>query len=159
TVMGSDPARLEAGIGEATALFRNVRGVRVGQETNFDITKSDAVAQMLIESMAYVTIGAIVIALITLICASIGLMNIMLVSVTERTREIGIRKSIGATPAVIRRQFLMEAVMICILGGIAGILLGIAIGNLAAIAMGASFIIPWKWMILGIAVCIGVGMV
>lgn len=159
TVMGSSPAHLEAGIGEATALFRNIRGVRVGQETNFDIAKSDAVAQMLIDSMAYVTIGAIVIALITLIGASIGLMNIMLVSVTERTREIGIRKSIGATPAVIRRQFLMEAIMICIMGGIAGILLGIAIGNLAAVAMGASFIIPWKWMILGIAVCIGVGMV
>ncbi len=159
TVMGSSPQQLEAGIGEATALFRNIRGVRVGQETNFEITKSDAVAQMLIESMAYVTIGAVVIALITLIGASIGLMNIMLVSVTERTREIGVRKSIGATPAVIRRQFLMEAVMICIIGGVAGILLGIAIGNLAAIAMGASFIIPWKWMILGIAVCIGVGMI
>lgn len=159
TVMGSSPQQLEAGIGEATALFRNIRGVRVGQETTFEITKSDAVAQMLIESMAYVTIGAVVIALITLIGASIGLMNIMLVSVTERTREIGVRKSIGATPSVIRRQFLMEAIMICIIGGIAGILLGIAIGNLAAIAMGASFIIPWKWMILGIGVCIGVGMI
>src|SRR5690606_36379865 len=106
------------------------RGVRAGRETNFEITKSDAVAQMLIESLTYVTLGAVVIALITLIGASIGLMNIMLVSVTERTREIGIRKAIGATPTVIRRQFLTEAVVICLMGVFAGIFLGILIGNL-----------------------------
>ena len=85
-------------------------------------------------------------------------MNIMLVSVTERTREIGIRKAIGATPAVIRRQFLMEAVVICLLGGIVGVLVGIAIGNLLALGLGADFIIPWKWAFLGMGVCVGVGM-
>ena len=159
TVMAGNPQQIEMAIGEATALFRNVRGVRVGQETNFEITKSDAVAQMLIESLTYVTIGAVVIALITLIGASIGLMNIMLVSVTERTREIGIRKAIGATPTVIRKQFLTEAIVICLMGGFAGIFLGILIGNLLAVVMGASFIIPWNWIILGVAVCVGVGMV
>lgn len=159
TVMGASPQQMEGIIGEATALFRNIRGVKLGQETNFEITKSDAVAQMLIESMTYVTIGAIVIALITLIGASIGLMNIMLVSVTERTREIGVRKSIGATPAVIRQQFLTEAIVICLMGGVAGVLLGIAIGNLLAVAMGASFIVPWQWIGLGLAVCVMVGMV
>jgi len=159
TVMATNPQHMEAAIGEATALFRNIRGVRVGQESNFEITKSDAVAQILIQSLTYVTIGAIVIALITLIGASIGLMNIMLVSVSERTREIGIRKAIGATPRVIRRQFLTEAVVICLMGGFAGIFLGILIGNVLAVVMGASFIVPWNWMILGVAVCVGVGMV
>ncbi|MGK6350571.1 ABC transporter permease [Parapedobacter sp. DT-150] len=158
TVMAANPQQIEAAIGEATALFRNIRGVRVGQETNFEVTKSDAVAQILIESLTYVTMGAIVIALITLIGASIGLMNIMLVSVTERTREIGIRKAIGATPMVIRRQFLTEAVVICLMGGFAGIFLGILIGNILAVIMGASFIIPWNWIILGVVVCVGVGM-
>jgi putative ABC transport system permease protein len=91
--------------------------------------------------------------------ASIGLMNIMLVSVTERTREIGIRKAVGATPMVIRRQFLMEAVVICLLGGLSGIFLGILIGNLVAIALGGSFIIPWGWITLGVIICVGVGMI
>ncbi|SFB99999.1 putative ABC transport system permease protein [Parapedobacter composti] len=159
TVMASGPQQVEAAIGEATALFRNVRGLRVGQESNFEITKSDAVAQILFDSLMYVRVGAVVIALITLIGASIGLMNIMLVSVTERTREIGIRKAIGATPKVIRQQFLTEAVVICLIGGFAGIFLGILIGNIVAVLLGASFIIPWHWMALGVAVCVGVGMV
>src|SRR5690606_16868611 len=143
----------------ATAQFRDIRGVRVGQDTNFEITKSDAVAQIRIESLAYVTIDALVIALITLINESIGVINTMLYYVTERTREIGIRKAIGATPTVIRRQFLTEAVVICLMGGIAGIFLGILIGNGLAVVMGASFIIPWKWMAVGVCVCVGVGMV
>src|SRR5690606_25326835 len=91
--------------------------------------------------------------------ASVGLMNIMLVSVTERTREIGIRKAIGATPSVIRRQFLTEAIVICLMGGFAGIFLGILIGNLLAVVMGANFIIPWNWITLGIGVCVGVGVI
>lgn len=158
TVMAANPEQVDAAIGEATAAFRIVRGLKVSQETNFEITKSDAVAQILFDSLTYIRIGAIVIGLITLIGASIGLMNIMLVSVTERTREIGIRKAIGATPKVIRRQFLTEAVVICLMGGVAGIILGILIGNLLALAMGASFIVPWHWMVLGVAVCVAVGM-
>jgi putative ABC transport system permease protein len=158
TVNTNDPGRMEAAIGEATALFRNIRALRTTQETNFEITKSDAVAQVLIESLTYVTLGAVVIAIITLLGASIGLMNIMLVSVTERTREIGIRKAIGATPAVIRKQFLTEAVVICLIGGLAGVFMGILIGNGLAIVLGANFIIPWNWIILGLLVCVGVGM-
>ena len=158
TISVNDPVRLEAGVGEATIVFRNIRGLTAKQTSDFEITKSDAVAQILLQNMVIITMGAIVIALITLIGASIGLMNIMLVSVTERTREIGIRKAIGATPSVIRKQFLIEAVVICLIGGAAGIILGIVIGNLLALQLGASFIVPWNWIILGFTVCVLVGM-
>ncbi|HZH54315.1 MAG TPA: ABC transporter permease [Sphingobacteriaceae bacterium] len=157
TVMVTDPLRMESGIGEATALFRNIRGVTPTQETNFETTKSDAIAQVLFQSMTFVTLGAAVIVAITLLGASIGLMNIMLVSVTERTREIGIRKAIGATPTVIRRQFLTEAVVICLIGGFSGVLLGILIGNLVALVLGASFFVPWNWILLGLVICVVVG--
>ncbi|UIR55653.1 ABC transporter permease [Sphingobacterium sp. SRCM116780] len=159
TVSSNDPIRLEAAVGEATIVFRNIRGLTAKQGSDFEITKSDAVAQILLQNMVIVTMGAVVIALITLIGASIGLMNIMLVSVTERTREIGIRKAIGATPSVIRKQFLIEAVVICLIGGAAGILLGIVIGNALALQLGASFIVPWNWIFLGFTVCVIVGMI
>lgn len=158
TVMTEDPYKMERAEGEAIAAFRKIRGLTTKQTNDFEIVKSDAVAQILMENLSYVTLGAVVIAFITLVGASIGLMNIMLVSVTERTREIGIRKAIGATPAVIRRQFLMEAVVICLLGGMVGVLVGIAIGNLLALGLGADFIIPWKWAFLGMGVCVAVGM-
>ncbi|RYD78748.1 MAG: FtsX-like permease family protein [Sphingobacteriales bacterium] len=144
-------------IGESTALFRNIRKVKINDPNNFEITKSDAIAQTLFENLAFVAIGGVAIGIITLIGASIGLMNIMLVSVTERTREIGIRKAIGANPKVIRRQFLIEAVVICLMGGSLGIFLGIVIGNLISLAMGGSFIIPWLFIFGGFVICVGVG--
>ncbi|MFA4871135.1 MAG: ABC transporter permease [Pedobacter sp.] len=144
-------------IGEATSEFRNIRKIRVTEPNNFEITKSDAMAQTLFEQLNYIVWGGIAIGVITLMGASIGLMNIMLVSVTERTREIGIRKAIGANPAVIRKQFLLEAVMICMIGGAFGIFLGIAIGNLISLSMGGTFIIPWEWIFGGFALCVLVG--
>ncbi len=146
-------------IGEATAEFRNIRKVKIEQPNNFEITKSDAVAQTLIENLAVVQYGGLAIGIITLLGASIALMNIMLVSVTERTREIGIRKAIGANPAIIRKQFLIEAVVICLMGGFFGILLGIGIGNLISFSMGGTFIIPWLIIFLGFALCFIVGLV
>ncbi len=116
TVMVPNNDMMDNIIGEATAEFRNIRKVKIGEPNNFEVTKSDAVAQTLFENLAYVVIGGVAIGVITLLGASIGLMNIMLVSVTERTREIGIRKAIGANPAVIRKQFLIEAVVICLMG-------------------------------------------
>lgn len=157
TVMVPSNDLIDNVIGEATAEFRNIRKVKITEPNNFEITKSDAVAQTLFENLAFVAIGGIVIGLITLIGASIGLMNIMLVSVTERTREIGIRKAIGANPATIRKQFLIEAVVICVMGGALGILLGIGIGNLISLSMGGTFIIPWMFIIGGLVLCVGVG--
>lgn len=159
TVMNTLPNMTEATIGEATALFRKIRNLSATEESNFEITKSDAIAQVLLSNLTYVTLGAVVIGLITLIGASIGLMNIMLVSVTERTREIGLRKAIGATPQLIRQQFLTEAIVICMMGGVAGIVLGLIIGNGVALLLGASFLVPWLWMVMGIVVCILVGVI
>ncbi|WP_443945942.1 ABC transporter permease [Pedobacter sp. AW1-32] len=157
TVSVQDNNMMDNVIGESTSLFRNIRKVKVTQPNNFEITKSDAVAQTLFEQLAAVAIGGILIGIITLIGASIGLMNIMLVSVTERTREIGIRKAIGANPSVIRRQFLIEAVVICLMGGALGIFLGIVLGNIISLAMGGAFIIPWLFIILGFILCVLVG--
>ena len=149
---------LEPATGEATSMMRNVRKDRIGEENSFEITQSDSLAGMVIESMSTVTLSATIIGIITLLGASIGLMNIMLVSVTERTREIGIRKSLGATRKTIRKQFLTEAVVICQLGGITGVILGVLIGNLISIAVGGAFIIPWDWILLGVSVCFVVGL-
>lgn len=159
SVMSEDPTKMEAAIGESTALFRNIRNLKVTEENNFEITKSDAIAQTLVENLKFVRIGGIAIGAITLIGAAIALMNIMIVSVTERTREIGIRKAIGATALVIRRQFLIEAIVICLMGGFTGVFLGILIGNLLSVVMGGSFIMPWGWTILGLSLCVGVGLV
>jgi putative ABC transport system permease protein len=151
--------QMDAAIGEATGLFRVIRGVRIGEEDTFEITKSDSIANMLISQLGTVTIAATLIGFITLLGAAIGLMNIMLVSVTERTREIGIRKALGATPRVIRRQFLIEAVLICQIGGVLGIVLGILIGNVMSLILASGFLVPWKWIISGIVLCFGVGVV
>lgn len=146
-------------IGESTATFRSIRKIKIGEGNNFEITKSDSVAQTLIENLKVVKIGGMAIGIITLLGASIALMNIMLVSVTERTREIGIRKAIGANPVVIRKQFLIEAIVICLLGGIMGILLGVALGNIISMAMSGGFIIPWLFIGGGLVLCIGVGII
>lgn len=151
--------QLESAQGEATGLFRMVRGDRLGVENSFEIVRSDSLANMLIDQLKYVSMAATIIGIITLFGAAVGLMNIMLVSVTERTREIGIRKSLGASQQVVRRQFLVEAVLICQLGGLAGIVLGVGIGNLMGLAFSAGFIVPWKWIFSGIAVCFVVGLV
>jgi putative ABC transport system permease protein len=158
TVMVEGPGALDASIGEATSLFRNVRGLNIANADNFEITRSDSIQQQLAGQLSGMTIAGFAIGIITLIGAAIGLMNIMLVSVTERTREIGVRKAIGATPAVIRKQFLIEAIVICIIGGIGGMILGMAVGNLIAIQISGKFIIPWVWLLAAIGLCTLIGL-
>jgi putative ABC transport system permease protein len=140
-------------------IFRNVRKLRIGQDNDFEIFKSDGLLDILKENTFYLRMATIAIGLITLLGAAIGLMNIMLVSVTERTREIGIRKAVGATSNNIMVQFLTEAVVICQIGGIVGILLGMIAGNLVTYLTGGKFIIPWPWIILGVILCTVVGLV
>jgi putative ABC transport system permease protein len=158
-VMPEKPEMLDISVSEAEGIFRIVRGLDARDESDFNITKSDQLAQMLIENLKFVTMAATIIGLITLLGAVIGLMNIMLVSVTERTKEIGTRKALGAKSLMIKRQFLYEAIVIGQLGAVVGILLGIIIGNGVSLAIGSSFIIPWRWIILGIGLCFGVGII
>jgi len=151
---------ITAAMGDATGLMRSIRKDPIGKENSFNIERSESLAESLDEISGKVKLAGAVVGLITLLGASIALMNIMMVSVTERTKEIGIRKALGATSKRIREQFLIEAVVICLLGGIAGILLGILIGNLVANLIGeGTLIIPWAWTIMGLIVCIGVGLI
>lgn len=146
---------IEAGRG----LMRRIRGDKLGSEDSFEMERADAMAKDFEQISGYLRMGGFGIGIITLLGASIALMNIMLVSVTERTREIGIRKSLGATPRVIRFQFLIEAIVVCIIGGIAGLFFGIIIGNVISrlISSEGAFVIPWLWMAVGILVCVFVG--
>lgn len=158
-VLAKSPQLLDATVSEATGLFRTIRKVRLGDDDNFEISKSDSFAAALIDNLKYVTLGAMLIGVITLLGAAIGLMNIMLVSVTERTREIGIRKALGATRSTIRNQFLIEAVVICQLGGLAGILLALLIGLGFSFIMKSAFVMPWAWIGLGVTICFFVGLI
>ncbi len=160
TVGISDPAQFEYAMGEATGLMRKLRHDKIGRENSFDLEKSETLAENLSSITRGLRFGGLGIAFITLLGASIALMNIMLVTVTERTREVGIRKALGATPLRIRQQFIIEAIVVCIIGGIVGIILGILIGNgISKIMDIDGFIIPWMWMSIGMIVCVVVGLI
>jgi putative ABC transport system permease protein len=160
TVSVKDPTRMDYVQGEATSLMRKIRRDPIGEEDSFEVRKNMTMEENLEEMASYLRIGGFSIGFITLVGASIGLMNIMLVSVTERTREIGVRKAIGATPKKIRLQFLIEAILICIMGGIGGVLLGLTVGNVIAnIIEAGNFVAPWEWVIMGFIVCLIVGLI
>ena len=132
--------------------------VQAREENDFEISKSDSLISIIKENTLYFRLAAVGIGLITLIGAAIGLMNIMLVSVTERTREIGVCKAIGATRRAIMVQFLTEAVTISMLGGLFGILLGVLIGNIVTFLMGGTFLFPWGWITVAVITCTAVGL-
>lgn len=160
TVGIADPMQVDYAMGEATGVMRRIRGDDVGQENSFDLEKSETLAQELESITSGLRVAGVGIGFITLLGASIALMNIMLVSVTERTREVGVRKALGATPLLIRQQFVIEAIVVCVLGGIAGIIMGILIGNLLSNLMNIRvFVIPWTEMLIGMVVCIVVGLI
>ncbi len=155
----TNPTDIDAAQSEATGLFRQIRGLRPGEDDDFEVFASDGLVAILKENTTNLRLATIAIGLMTLLGAAIGLMNIMLVSVTERTREIGIYKALGATRRSILLQFLTEAIVICQIGGLVGIFLGILIGNIVTPLLGGSFLIPWGWMFLGFALCMVVGVV
>lgn len=159
SVLAKNSNWLDLALGEANGLFRKIRGVALGEDDNFEITRADSLASMLIGLTSKATMGAIIIGIITLIGASIGLMNIMLVSVTERTKEIGLRKALGATSETIKLQFLIESVVICVCGGFFGILMGIVTANLISFNLSSEFFMPWFWIITGFLVCLIVGLI
>lgn len=158
-VMPKSPQLLDIAVGEAEGVFRVVRGLSVTDESDFNIVKSDNLVNILLENIKYITLAATIIGFITLLGAAVGLMNIMLVTVSERTREIGVRKAMGANSRTIRQQFLIESIVIGQLGGLLGIVLGILAGNGVSALVGSSFIVPWLWIFSGVALCLFVSLV
>jgi putative ABC transport system permease protein len=158
-VMVSDLKMMDVAIGEAKGIFRPVRKLDVKEEDNFYVDKSDSIAQSLMKNLGFLQYATMAIALITLIGAAIGLMNIMLVAVNERTKEIGLIKSLGGKAAEVRAQFLWESILISLMGAVVGIIAGILFGNIVAVILKTGFVIPWLWIIAGVLVCSLVGLV
>lgn len=157
-VMTGDLLQVGEAMGEAEGLFRAVRKLTTTEENNFVLDRSDSVAAKAMNSLRFLTLSATVIGLITLIGAAIGLMNIMLVSVSERTREVGLVKAIGGKRKAVSRQFLFEAILISLMGAVLGILLGIGVGNLFSLVLKTGFVVPWNWILYGIIICTLVGL-
>jgi len=149
---------MDGAIGEATGIFRPIRRLNVSEEDNFVIDKSDSIVEMLMRNLSFITIAAVLIGVITLAGAAIGLMNIMLVAVTERTKEIGLVKAIGGKRWNIQTQFLLESIIISLFGAVIGIVLGIIVGNIAGLLLSTSFVIPWNWVVAGVVICSLVGL-
>ena len=146
---------IEAAIGH----FRKIRKVKAGEDDDFSIFSNASLITMVNDITGPIKIGALVVSLIALLAAGVGIMNIMLVSVTERTREIGIRKAIGARRNSILLQFLFEAIILCLFGGLVGILIGVGIGNFAGSFLNAQAAIPIDWVMIGISLCVMVGII
>jgi putative ABC transport system permease protein len=156
-VKAKSQAEFAATQDQAIGMMRLVRGLHPEDPNDFEMFSNDTLIESFNKIAGVVAIGAFIISAISLLAAGVGVMNIMLVSVTERTREIGIRKSIGARKMNILTQFLIEAVAISILGGLAGIVLGVGLGNVLFLFMGGSFSMPWMWAGAGVLVCGGIG--
>ncbi len=151
-VMVSDPRLLDDAIQSAMGTMKLIRKDPPGEDS-FTISKADSTANLVIENLSNITLAATILGFITLLGAGIGLMNIMLVSVTERTREIGVRKAVGANASLIRQQFLIEAIIIGQIGGFLGIFLGILFGNVTALFLSTGFTVPWVWVLIGVGLC------
>ena len=162
TVHARTPEIVDEAIEETRAVLRRVRGVPPGDEDDFEYFNSESSINQFNQMTAAIKLGAFIIGTIALLVAGIGIMNIMLVSVTERTKEIGVRKSLGARPPDILRQFLMEAVVLCNLGGVLGVALGLVLGNLLVkVADSTSFesVLPLQWVVVGLVFCTSIGLI
>lgn len=157
-VMVDDVRNMDQAIGEAEGTFRPIRGLAITDENNFFTDKSDSIAETFIKLLGTISAAAGAIGFITLLGAAIGLMNIMLVAVSERTREVGLVKALGGTKGNIRRQFLYESIIISLMGAVIGIVLGVAVGNGVGILLKTGFLIPWNVVGAGILICSLVGL-
>jgi len=159
TVMANNQADYNSIIEASIGYMRTIRDVKPGEDNNFDIFSNESLMDQINSINEPIKIGALAVSLIALLAAGVGIMNIMLVSVTERTREIGIRKAIGARKSYILLQFLAEAVTLSIFGGLVGIVIGVGLGNFAGSFLNAQMAIPVDWVMIGIGLCIFVGVV
>lgn len=158
SVVSPNPNLINDLMAEAQGTFRIIRGLGPREADNFFLSRADQFVDQLLEQASVLTLAAQVIAIITLLGAGVALLNVMLVSVTERTREIGMRKATGASRRDIQVQFLWEAIVICQIGALLGILLGILGGNLvSSLAFSSGFVVPWAWVWIGIIACLFVG--
>ncbi len=157
-IMVTDLRMMDVAVGEAIGAFRPVRKLDIKEVDNFYIDKSDSIAQSLMKNLGFLKYATLAIALITLVGAAIGLMNIMLVAVNERTKEIGLIKSLGGKSSEVRAQFLWESILISLMGALTGIISGILFGNIVAVLLKTGFVIPWVWIIIGVLVCTLVGL-
>jgi putative ABC transport system permease protein len=156
-IQSTSQATYNQTLDKAIGAMRSARGLKLGEENDFEVYSNDTLVSAFAQIAGTIRIGAFVVSVIALLAAGIGIMNIMLVSVTERTREIGIRKAIGARKDDIVRQFLLEAVLLSELGGIAGILLGVLGGNGIAVWLEIAMVFPWGWALTGLIVCSLIG--
>ena len=159
TVMAHSKEDYYDTIESAIGHMRTIRKVTPGEENDFEIFSNDSVIGQINDMTGSIRIGALVVSIIALLGAGVGIMNIMLVSVTERTREIGIRKAVGARKSFILIQFLIEAVILCAFGGVLGIALGVGIGNFAGSFLNAETAIPYDWVAIGLTLCVTVGLI
>ena len=157
-IMTDNVNQVENAMGEAEGLFRSIRKLNTTEESNFVLERSNSIAEKAISVLGYLTAAVIVIGFITFIGSAIGLMNIMLVSVAERTKEVGLIKAIGGKSKTVRQQFLLESILISVLGAIFGIIMGILIGNLFSMVLNTGFVVPWRWVFYGVTLCTVVGL-
>jgi len=156
-IQSTSQATYNETLDKAIGAMRAARGLKLGQDNDFEIYSNDTLVTAFAQVADTVRAGAFVVSVIALLAAGIGIMNIMLVSVTERTREIGVRKAIGARKNDIVRQFLIQAVLLSELGGLAGIASGVLGGNGIALAFSMNMVFPWFWAITGLLVCSAIG--
>ncbi len=159
SVQARSQAELDTTFNQAIGAMRLARGLEPEDPNDFDIVSNDSLIEMFNNATGIIKTGAFVISLFALLAAGVGIMNIMLVSVTERTKEIGVRKSLGARRRAILRQFLIEAIVISLLGGVAGIILGVGLGNVLGMFMAGEATVPVLWIVIGLVFCAGIGIV